>query len=230
MVSCVSKSCGTLEILSYEYDEERFNEDLRRSMVKEKLRPHFTCSGCSANLSRVPYDVHPALAALWLEAEEWHLLASDHCDVYGFNIWPPAWLEESSDMVFGGAEERKEWLAHYEKKRGKSSILAPVGWSCASQGWICCMAFSEFDYLLVCSDRRSSSFGHVHHISKNSKKEAYCCTMDELLLHLSCFLEEGVAARKARKNNSKFRVVSPSSKLTRPLRLLRKAIIDAMIR
>ena len=230
MVVCVSNSCGPLEILSNEYDEEIFNEEIRTNIVKEKLRPHFTCSGCSANLSSVPYDVHPALAALWLEAEEWHLLASDHCDVYGFNIWPPAWLEESSDMVFGGAEARKEWLAHYEKKQRNSSILAPINWSCASEGWICCMAFSEFDYLLICSDRRASSFGHVHHISKNSKKEAYCCTMDELLLHLSNFLEDGVTARKARKNNSKFRVVSPSSKLTRPLRLLRKAIIDAMIR
>jgi hypothetical protein len=28
----------------------------------------------------VKYNVHPALAALWNEAEEWHLLASDHCD------------------------------------------------------------------------------------------------------------------------------------------------------
>jgi hypothetical protein len=230
MVVCVSNSCGTVEILSSEYDEEHFNEDVRRTIVKEKLRPHFTCSGCPANLSNVPFDVHPALAALWLEAEEWHLLASDHCDVYGFNIWPPAWLEETSDMVFGGAEERQKWLAYYEKKQNNSSVLVAKSWSCASPGWMCCMAFSEFDYLLICSDKKASTFGHVHHISKNSKKEAYCCTMDELLLHLAHFLREGKAARKARQNNSKFRVVSPSSKLTRPLRLLRKAIIDAMMR
>ena len=60
--------------------------------------------------------IYPTLAmtftlrALWNEAEEWHLLSTDHCDVYGFNIWPPAWLGETSDMIFGDAEARKKWL------------------------------------------------------------------------------------------------------------------------
>ena len=133
-------------------------------------------------------------------------------------------------MVFGGAEERQKWLTYFEKKQKNSSVLVDKSWSCASPGWMCCMAFSEFDYLLICSDKSLSSFGHVHHISKNSKKESYCCTMDELLLHLAHFLREGKTAQKARQKDSKFRVVSPSSRLTRPLRLLRRAIIDAMMR
>jgi len=204
------------------------NGDETRDAYVKRLRPHFTCSSYQANLSNVEYDVHPALKALWLEAEEWHLLSTDHCDVYGFNIWPPAWLKDTSDMVFKGGEARARWF-HKKKRVGAERGIA--NWSCASEGWVCCMAFSEHDYLLVCSDKESERFGHVHHINNDQGKEEFCCQMDELLHHLLTFVEEGEVRRK-RKNEGKLYTDDSTNRaaLVRPLRLVRKAVIDAKMK
>lgn len=225
---CYAEECGTFAILSTSTDDEFLQDEIRAATVKQRLRPHFTCSSRRANLSRVGYDIHPALRALWNEAEEWHLLSTDHCDVYGFNIWPPAWLEETSDMVFGGAEARKKWLI---KQQRVGEFRDNANWSCASDGWVCCMAFSEFDYLLVSSDKGNERFGHVHHITSNQVgKEAYCCNMDELLHHLANFVEEGKMKRKRKNEGKSYRDHGDRSALTRPLKLLRKSVIDAMMR
>jgi len=222
---CYAEECGTFAILSTETNDELIIDDARAAIVKQRLRPHFTVSPKRANLSRVSYDIHPALRALWNEAEEWHLLSTDHCDVYGFNVWAPAWLQETSDMVFGGAEARKKWLIKQQRVTDKTN------WSCASEGWVCCMAFSEFDYLLVCSDKTNERFGHVHHITSNQVgKEAYCCSMDELLHHLANFVEEGKMKRKRKNEGKSYRDHGDRSSMTRPLKLLRKSVIDAMMR
>lgn len=65
------------------YDEQR-NPRLPSTdrIVQQYLRPNFHCTKRPANLNNVQkYNIHPALASMWLEAEEWHLLPSDHCDV-----------------------------------------------------------------------------------------------------------------------------------------------------
>lgn len=229
---CIAEPCGSLTDVpisptdvSTKGNNELMKMETRKSLVLDRLKPNFTCTR-PASLRRVTYDVHPALAALWNEAEEWHLLASDHCDVYGFNVWSPAWLDESTDMVFNGKEGRQEWLKKhknqvYNKKGSQSSIP-----SCAANGWVCCMAFSEFDYLLICLKKESSAYGHVHHINTHTKKESYCSTMDELLSYLANFIDEG----KSRAGGPMFGRLKNSSSLSRPLRLLRKAVIDAMSR
>lgn len=223
---CITEPCGSLaDLPTKANDDELLKVESRKSLVKDRLKPHFTCSVRPANLGRVNYDIHPALAALWHEAEEWHLLASDHCDVYGFNVWSPAWLDEATDMVFDGKDGRKDWLKKhknqvYNKKGTQSSIP-----SCAANGWVCCMAFSEFDYLLICLKKDSGAYGQLHHINTHTKKESYCCSMDDLLHHLANFIDEGKARSKG-----PFGRYKNSSTLPRPLRLLRKAVIDAICR
>lgn len=227
---CIADPCGSLtdNATTTKVPNELVKiVESRKSLVQERLKPSFTCLGRPANLRKVNYDVHPALAALWHEAEEWHLLSADHCDVYGFNLWSPAWLDESTEMVFNGKEGRKEWLRNHKNqvynKKGKQSSIP----SCAEDGWVCAMAFSEFDYLLINLQKGSDLYGNVHHINTHTKKESACCSMDELLSHLANFVEEGNCRSKG---PMFYREKSNSSTLPRPLRLVRKAVIDAMCR
>jgi hypothetical protein len=154
-----------------------------------------------------------------------HLLS----EVYGFNIWSPAWLDESTEMVFDGEKGRSNWLTKHKNKvfnkRGNISGLE----SCASKGWVCCMAFSEFDYLLVCVEPKKAEYGHVHHINTRNEKESFCCTMDDLLIHLSYFVREGIDRKRSELHGIKNTVKSRSG-LARPLKMIRKAMIDAMMR
>jgi len=190
MVVCITQPCGGISFESEFETVEQEKESSTQLLVKE-IRPNFHCSGRPANLDVVRYKVHPTLAALWGEAEEWHLLASDHCDVYGFNLWSPAWLDESTDMVFNGSDGREKWLKKNTNrvinKRGHASRLM----SCASKGWVCCLAFSDFDYLSICLDHKRVEYGNVHHINIRHEVETYCCTMEQLLSHLAHFIKEG---------------------------------------
>ena len=150
--------------------------------------------------------------------------------VYGFNVWSPAWLQESTEMVFDGEDGRKTWLKKHKNqvinKRGHASSIE----SCASEGWVCCMAFSEFDYLCICLDPRKNEYGNVHHINTRSHKESYCATMDELLMHLVYFIKEGKERKLAEKNPRFQMTIRPRSGLPRPLKMIRKAVIDVLMR
>jgi hypothetical protein len=193
-----------------------------RAEVIDLLSSHFFCSSCPANIDRVRenHHIHPMLEIMWRKSEEWHLLPTDHCDVYGFNIWAPMWLDDVTDMVFGGPSERKAWSlgANLRLSSGKG---LPVQ-SCALPGWICCMAFSEFDYLLVCLNRKSSQYGNVHHVNVHNDEENFCCTIDELFLYLLDFVNEAKELRTSvRRDNS-------TTKLNRGLRRTRDAIMDAL--
>lgn len=227
MVVCINQPCGSF---AFESDDEEITtgQSNTQKLVKQ-LRPNFHCSSRPANLDNVNYTIHPALAALWNEAEEWHLLASDHCDVYGFNVWSPAWLDESTEMVFDGDAGRKKWLKNHKNqvinKRGNVSGLE----SCASKGWVCSMAFSEFDYLLICIEPKKAEYGNVHHINTRNTKESYCCTMDDLLIHLAYFVREGKDRKMAEHHGTK-NTVKPRAGLPRPLKMLRKSMLDAMTR
>ena len=78
MVVCISQPCAS----TFDSAEELIlveNPKIQK-LVKQMLRPNFHCSPRPAKLTNVRYPIHPSLAALWNEAEEWHLLASDHCD------------------------------------------------------------------------------------------------------------------------------------------------------
>lgn len=110
-------------------------------------------------------------------------------------------------------------------KRGNISGLE----SCASEGWVCCMAFSEFDYLLICVEPRKAEYGNVHHINTRNEKESFCCTMDDLLIHLAYFVREGTDKKMAEHHGTK-KTTTPRSGLPRPLKMIRKAIVDAMTR
>ena len=133
-------------------------------------------------------------------------------------------------MVFDGPEGRKKWAKKQKNqvvnKRGHASSLE----SCASKGWVCCMAFSEFDYLSICLDTRKEEYGDLHHINTRGEKESYCCTMDDMLLHLVYFIKEG-KERQMKERNPRFKGTSrPRSGLPRPLKMVRKAVIDAIMR
>jgi len=229
MVVCINQPCGSIQFdVSAEEDVAQLSS--AQKLVRTMLRPHFHCSPRPANLNNVMEHIHPTLAALWNEAEEWHLLASDHCDVYGFNVWNPAWLEESTEMVFGGPEGRKKWAKKQKNqvvnKRGYASGLE----SCASKGWVCCIAFSEFDYLVICTDIRKKEYGDLHHINTRGEKETYCCTMDDLLLHLVYFIREGKERQMKEKTPLFKGTMRPRTGLPRPLKMVRKAVVDAMMK
>uniref|UniRef100_A0A7S3VGJ0 Uncharacterized protein n=1 Tax=Chaetoceros debilis TaxID=122233 RepID=A0A7S3VGJ0_9STRA len=229
MVVCIAKPCGNSSFESTK-DKGVIEPKKFKNLVQQMLFPHFHCSIRPAKLDAVPYEIHPALAALWNEAEEWHLLASDHCDVYGFNVWSPAWLNESTDMVFGGTDGRKKWLRKQKNQvldsRGHPSNLV----SSASKGWVCCIAFSEFDYLVICLDHTRSDYGNLHHINTRHEKESYCCKMDELLLYLVYFIKEGRERKRVELGKSKKSNIRPRSGLPKPLKMLRKAVLDAFMR
>jgi hypothetical protein len=132
-------------------------------------------------------------------------------------------------MVFDGQEGRQKWMKKHKNKdfnkRGNISGLE----SCASEGWVCCMAFSEFDYLLICVEPRKAEYGNVHHINTRNEKESFCCTMDDLLIHLAYFVREGTDKKMAEHHGTK-KTTTPRSGLPRPLKMIRKAIVDAMTR
>ena len=191
-----------------------------RAEVIDLLQAHFFCSPSPANLRKVKHHLHPMLEIMWSRSEEWHLLPSDHCDVYGFNIWAPIWLDDVTDMVFGGPSERKNWSLGANLKLSSCSAESAQS-SCALPGWICCMAFSEFDYLLFCLDQKSLQYGHVHHVNVHNEEENFCCTIDELFLYLLDFVNEGKELRKSvRRDNI--------PKLNRGLKRIREVILDAL--
>mmetsp|Transcript_1174 Transcript_1174/g.2123 ORF Transcript_1174/g.2123 Transcript_1174/m.2123 type:complete len:234 (-) Transcript_1174:189-890(-) len=232
VVQCINQTCGEISFEDKYHDTNLVQNaaNSTKKLVKTMLRPHFHCSTRPANMDNVKHHIHPALSALWNEAEEWHLLASDHCDVYGFNVWSPAWLEESTDMVFDGPDGRKKWAVEHKGKvadeRGQVSRLE----SCASRGWVCCMAFSEFDYLVICLAANKVNYGNVHHINTRTGKESYCCTMDDLLLHLAYFVREAKERKMAEDNPMMKCTTKPRPGISRPLKMLRRSIIDALMR
>ena len=264
MVVRITQACGALTFDSAEETvmiiTQETNVQKLSIVVKQMLKPNFHCSARPALLTKVKYTIHPALAALWNEAEEWHLLASDHCDgkyllflstlfyclhysnrtfillsfsaVYGFNVWSPAWLDDHTEMVFDGDEGRKKWLKNHKNKvLNKNGQVSGID-SCASDKWVCCMAFSEFDYLVICLDTSKNEYGNLHHVNTRSKKECYCCTMDDLLLFLVYFIKEAKDKKRVdQSTNSHFKSSArPRSGLTRPLNMVRKAVIDSLVR
>jgi hypothetical protein len=92
------------------------------------------------------------------------------------------------------------------------------------------MAFSEFDYLVICLAANKGNYGNIHHINTRSGKESYCCTMDDLLLHLAYFVREANERKMAENNPMLKCTTKPRPGLSRPLKMLRRSIIDALMR
>ena len=92
------------------------------------------------------------------------------------------------------------------------------------------MAFCENDFLLVCSDRENERFGDVHHINNHFGKEEYCCTIDELLYYLVSFVDEGEIMRKNRSAGKSYKNVSRRNNLSKPLKMLRRAVLNAKMK
>jgi hypothetical protein len=134
--------------------------------VVARLAPYFTRS----NPGRFPTDI-PVLREAHSLGAEWHLLPTEHYNVFGFNLLDWASAERLTADIFGDAEERLAWAAR-ELEKGKVS--------CAQEGWKAFASFSEFDYLFVCADEESPSFGMVRHIVNNLPEETACPTLEEV--------------------------------------------------
>eukprot|EP00591_Stephanopyxis_turris_P002567 CAMPEP_0195516836 /NCGR_PEP_ID=MMETSP0794_2-20130614/8859_1 /TAXON_ID=515487 /ORGANISM="Stephanopyxis turris, Strain CCMP 815" /LENGTH=211 /DNA_ID=CAMNT_0040645537 /DNA_START=94 /DNA_END=729 /DNA_ORIENTATION=+ len=193
------------------------NAEQARNLVT-RLRPHFIFSEAPWDPTSLDCDEVPTiLRAMWSEASEWHLLAEDHYDVFGFNLWSPVDLPEKTTKIFGDEECRQEWLQDH-------SDLP----SCAAPGWLCCMALSDYDYLLVCLDANSKQFGHVHHIVNNCDEENYCSTVGELFVHVANFVEIAKAQKEAGVTSSRD-VQDGLVGINGALRRVRASIIDTVL-
>ena len=110
--------------------------------------------------------VPPAVAALWLEGRSWHF-SRDHYDAFGFNIFQPSCVVQTTEQIFGDWENRAEWMrteANGElRQAGQPTVAGP--------GWVCLASLSEYDYLFCCFDSASASFGHVRHMVNNCCEE-----------------------------------------------------------
>jgi len=186
-----------------------------------RLRPHFSCGSLAAAHTLNALGPLPAaLRMMWEAASEWHLLAEGHHNVFGFNLWSPDGLEEATVNIFGDENCRQDWLNHHPN-------------SCAAAGWVCCMAFSEFDFLFVCLEACSDRFGEVVHVVNNCGEERSVCTMTELLAHLVAFVEEGATAEREEvyaemRSGVEGWQTGPALGLSRPLRALRAGVLTAM--
>ena len=172
--------------------------------IVERLAQHFTRSapGPAAASAGLP----ALLRALYAEGGEWHLLANDHFNVFGFNLLR-APLDEVSASVFGDDAERAAWAAR-RRAAGMQS-------SCADADWRCFASFSEFDYFFVRKD------GAVRHIVNNCDEESAVPGGLEALLFA---LADAVEARAAGANAGGG---APAEQLCPPLRRMRAAVLDS---
>jgi hypothetical protein len=108
--------------------------------------------------------VPPAVAAWWRESRSWHF-SRDHHDVFGFNVFDPSGVVQTTEQIFGDWENRADW-------RRDHAVRQPAGQpSVAGPGWVCLASLSEYDYLFCCFDSASPSFGHVRHMVNNCCEE-----------------------------------------------------------
>ena len=64
-----------------------------------------------------------------------------------------------------------------------------------------------------------------------TKRESYCCLIDDLVMHLAYFIREGNDKKRVLDSNSMLQsTVRLRTGLPRPLKILRKSVIDALTR
>ncbi|ORX97938.1 hypothetical protein K493DRAFT_313885 [Basidiobolus meristosporus CBS 931.73] len=98
------------------------------------------------------------LKEMWKIASEWHLV-NDHYNVFGFNIYRPESIVQTTLDVIGGDELRKEWAEEHGKD------------SCGGQDWLCLAGYSEYDYIFVNFNAKSAAFGAARHMVNNQNVE-----------------------------------------------------------
>ena len=111
--------------------------------------------------------VPPSLSSLWREGQSWHF-SHGHLDVFGFNVFSPGSVKDTTVQIFGDLECRDDWLEHMRQHQ-------PQQPSVAGPGWLCIASLSEYDYLFCCFDSASAHFGRVRHMVNNCCEEWACC-------------------------------------------------------
>ena len=169
-----------------------------------------------------PAELPLALRLLWESGSEWHQLAVGHYNVFGFNLNAPMTTEQSDEMstlVFGDTDERARWVREHGGLWGGSG-------SCASAGWVCIGAFSEFDYLFICIDPSAHAFGQVRLVTNNCNEEQRVSTVGALVALLLRFFEDVEDLGRGSHLEDMFGR-PPMTMLNTPLKRLRSAISQA---
>jgi hypothetical protein len=146
-----------------EADDESVCELVKRIEQRFSRTEPVTCEDVTAavrgaaNVLGGAAEAPPALMAMWEVGGEWHLLQGEdrHYGVFGFNFVSPHRVGDVTIDIFGGVDERADWAA------ARLAHPRSDGTTCASEGWGCIAAFSEFDYLFCCFDRASPHFGEL---------------------------------------------------------------------
>merc|ERR1712168_1579065 len=105
----------------------------------------------------------------------------DHCNVFGFNLFDNGGFLDKV-MIMGDEDLVREWCEGHESP------------NCGEDGWECFGAVSEYDYLFVCVDQTSSSYGHTRRIINNCWEDypLISASFDELFKTVEKFAEEWV--------------------------------------
>ncbi|KAG2176380.1 hypothetical protein INT43_005614 [Umbelopsis isabellina] len=130
------------------------------------------------------YGVHnPAipneLESLWKIASEWHLIA-DHYNVFGFNIYGPKTVLQTTKNVFGEEEIRQDWASDHGED------------SCGGADWLCLAGYTEFDYIFMNFNSQSKLFGATRHMVNNCNddREFTNAPFVEFVKHIKANIEK----------------------------------------
>jgi len=128
--------------------------DAAADALVQRLLPHFSeVTACEDSPEAAPAP----LRALYRAGASWSLLPrAQSLGVFGFNVVEPSRLIETTEGIFGDAEERARWAARHG---GADS-------SCAGPQWRAFALFSEFDALFVCL-----ADGACRHVVSNCDEE-----------------------------------------------------------
>jgi hypothetical protein len=98
------------------------------------------------------------LEALWKIASEWHLI-DDNYDVFGFNIYGPKKIVQTTKNVFGDEDIRKEWVSDHGND------------SCGGADWLCLAGYTEYDYIFMNFNKQSDLFAATRHMVNNCNED-----------------------------------------------------------
>lgn len=119
------------------------------------------------------------LESMWKIASEWHLIA-DHYNVFGFNIYGPKTVLQTTKNVFGDDEIRQEWGSDHGED------------SCGDADWLCLAGYTEFDYIFMNFNSESKLYGATRHMVNNcdDDREFTNAPFAEFVRHIKMNIEK----------------------------------------